>query len=180
LAVAESCKFVYGIDISFRAALIARRVLLGQPEPLNSYRYYREGLAYEERSLSIIPQRNVEILVASGLDLPSLLNFLKFVHCANVVDTVNQPWTLLKQSLGTLKVGGHLLLTDPYFWSPERTPIESWIGVESGQTTAIALREQLEQTCKIVAEIDGVLWVLRVYDRYFTLWFSDCILTQKK
>ena len=177
--LAPSCAFAYGVDISFRAALIARRILLNQPERLSSYRFYREGLSFEERMLPIEQRRNVEIIVASGLNLPFTDDFFDFVNCANVVDVVGQPSDLLEDSLRVLRSGGRLLLADPYFWSPERTPIESWIGVETGKTTAEALRRRLEQTCDIIGGEDGVLWLVRVYDRYFTLWLNDCILAQK-
>jgi SAM-dependent methyltransferase len=178
--VAPSCAFVYGVDISFRATLIARRILLKQPEPLDSYRFYKEGLSFEERMLAIEEQRNVEVVVASGLSLPFTDGFFDFVNCANVVDVVGQPSDLLEDSLRVLKSGGRLLLADPYFWSPERTPIENWIGVETGRTTAEALRKRLEQKCDVISRKDRVLWLLRVYDWYFTLWLNDCILAQKR
>lgn len=178
--LAERCKFVYGIDISFRAVLIARQIILGQPEPLKSYRFYREGLLYEEKPLSVEQRQNCEFLVASGLDLPFKDQFFEFVSCENVVDVIPQPDSRLQEALKVLKDGGGFLLTDPYVWSPERTPIESWFGSKSGKSTAVALREQLAQTCHIIDGKEKLLWILRVYDRYFTLYLNDCILVQKK
>jgi SAM-dependent methyltransferase/uncharacterized protein YbaR (Trm112 family) len=178
--LAPSCAFVYGVDISFRAALIARRILLNRPERLNSYRFYHKGLSFEERMLSIEQRRNVEIIVASGLNLPFADGFFDLVSCANVLDLVSQPSGLLRESLRVLKSGGKLLLADPYYWSPEWTPIENWIGVEGRDITAEALRRQLAQVCDIISRRDRVLWLLRVYDRYFTIWLNDCILAQKR
>jgi SAM-dependent methyltransferase len=178
--LAERCKFVYGIDVSFRALLIARQIILGQPKPLKNYRFYREGLLYEERSLSVPQRQNCELFVASGLDLPFKKQSFEFISCENVVDEISHPDSLLQESLRVLKDGGGFLLTDPYFWSLQRTPIESWFGTNTGKPTAAALREQLTQMCNIVGEEEKLPWILRVYDRYFTVYLNHCILVQKK
>lgn len=176
----ELCKFVYGVDFSFRAALTARQILLGQPEPIATYRYYQEGLAYQNRPLSIERRQNLEILVASGMELPFTDQFFQFVNCANVVDIVSQPVDLLAESVRVLNDGGHLLQTDPYFWDVIRTPVEDWIGPSSDGATAKALREQLKKTCDIIGEEDNLVWLLRAYDRCFHIYLNHCILAKKR
>lgn len=178
--LAERCKYVYGVDISFRAVLTALQIILGQPEPLKSYRFYREGLLYEEKSLSVEQRQNCEFLVASGLDLPFKDQSFEFVSCENVVDVIPQPDFLLQEAFRVLKDAGGFLLTDPYVWSPERTLLEGWFGTKTGKPTDAAVRERLAQTCDIVGEEDKLPWVLRVFDRYFTIYFNHCILARKK
>ena len=160
--------------------LTARRILLHQPERLAIYRLYHEALSYTERALSIEPRRNLEILVAVGENLPFRDNSFDFVNCANVMDMAAQPALLFEENLRVPRRGGRFLLTDPCLCIPERAPIENWFGIETGKTTAEAVREKLKQTCDLVENKKEVLWLLRMYDRYFQLWPNDCILAQKR
>lgn len=184
--LAQTCKFVYGVDGSFKAALTARRILLGHPEPMNSYRYFHEGLDDEERPLSFPRPQNVEILVASGLELPFVGERFQLVNCANVVDIVGQPDDLLKELLRVVDRRGHVLHTDPYCWNVEEAPIKRRVGGESGRGAAEAFRNLLEQSCDIVGDRDGLAWILRTYDRRFNLWLNHyiwlnhCILAKRK
>ena len=178
--LAHACKFVYGIDLSFRAALTARRILLGYPEPLRRYRWYDEGMDYTERDLAIARRENLEILVASGMELPFVDATFHVVTCANVVDVVDHPTGLLRESLRTLTRGGHLLQTYPYFWEFIRTPPEQWLGNKPYGVLGRAVRAYLQETCDIVDEKDEVMWTLRIYDRLFGLGLNDCILAKKE
>jgi SAM-dependent methyltransferase len=177
---AKRCQFVYGIDYSFRAALTARRILLHQPEAQRQYRLYREGLKYDIRDLPDVKRDNVEILVASGLNLPFADMSFDLAYCANVTDLVGQPAEIVREAQRVLNTSGSVLLTDPYYWRHEDTPLENWFGARSGQYSAVALRELLAQTCKIMASEERMLWILRAYDRYMTIWLADCILARKR
>jgi ubiquinone/menaquinone biosynthesis C-methylase UbiE/uncharacterized protein YbaR (Trm112 family) len=177
--LASNCQFLYGIDYSFRPALTARRILTCQPEPQQSYRLYREGLHYESRPLPDVQRDNVEILVASGLDLPFADGTFDLTYCANVTDLVGQPEEIVCEAQRVLKPYGSVLFTDPYYWRHEDTPIENWFGARSSQSSSAALRVLLEQTCEITASAEQMLWILRAYDRYFTMWLVDCVLARK-
>jgi hypothetical protein len=73
-----------------------------------------------------------------------------------------------------------VLFTDPYIWSTDHAPVENWLTSDSGMESGRALRTYLQTTSDIVGQADPVLWILRAYDRYFTLWLNDCILVRRR
>jgi SAM-dependent methyltransferase len=178
--LSQVCGFIYGLDVSFRSVAAARRILLGQPVPQRTYRLHREGVAFDERNLSVEQRRNVELLVASGTDIPFAEEQFDFVSCVNIVDIVSQPELLLQDMERVLKRAGCVLLADPYYWRTDRTPMESWFGVRSGQPATRALRAELARTYEIIASQEQVPWLLRDYDRHFEIWINDCVLAKKR
>lgn len=126
LRFSRQYKFVWGIDYGFRQVLTARRVLLHHPMPLSTYRVYNEGPMFQERTLSIDICSNVEIIVGAGEQLPFENSYFDFINCANVIDLVSSPNNLLTESLRVLKNGSCLLVTDPYYWGIDRTPVDIW------------------------------------------------------
>lgn len=175
--LADLCGFVYGIDTSFRAVLTARRILIYKSQRMTTYRLYKEGLTYSERPIPADRLDNVEIIVASGFNPPFRDQF-DLVTCANVMDAISEPSVLIDAIDSVLKQKGLFLTTDPYFWSPTRTPISSWIG--QGMPARHALIDSIKSRgMEILNEQDDVLWLLRVYDRFFSIWINHCLLARK-
>ncbi|MEW5733578.1 MAG: methyltransferase domain-containing protein [Thermodesulfobacteriota bacterium] len=181
--LARTCRFVYGIDFSFRFVLAARRVLLGSPVPQESYRLHRERLVSEPRPLSVKRLGNAEFFVASGLNLPFPDGSFDFVNCQNLIDVVGQPKDLIRENLRAAGPGKHILFTDPFHPGLEvgGAVVESRLGYGSQDASSASLRRFLEdESCRIVAEADEVPWVIRVHDRCFQIWLNHCILAQKR
>ncbi len=175
--LAEHSEFVYGIDTSFRNALIARQILRHQPNRLADYRLFREGSVYIKRDINIEAKMNCEIFVASGLELPFRESF-DLVNISNLIDVVSLPKSLIGAACKKLCSGGYLLNTDPYFWNPTRTPMGDWISRDNFSDD-LFVRQLNREGLKIVSEKDNVLWMLRVYDRFFSIWLNHCVLAQK-
>lgn len=173
------CGYIYAIDYGFRVALTARRVLLQQPSALTDYRLVHDGLRTSKRPLPVEKHDSVEVLVASGLAAPFREASFDLVHCANVADVVPDPRVLITEAARLLSPQGSLFTADPYYWGIDRTPIEKWLG-QGVREPAQALRAELEAEWEITSSQDQALWILRVYDRYFTMWIVDCLLAQKR
>ena len=172
---------VYGIDVSYRSVLTARRILMGYPDKLSNYRLYREGLAYEKRNLAIDPQGSVEMIVATSQNLPFRKCSFDFINCVNVLDLVTDPKRLLDEVCRVLDAGsGILLLADPYYWRRDRSEIDTWIGVEEGRPSAKALKDILGAKCDLLDERDDLIWVLHVNARYYQIWLEHCVVYKKR
>ncbi len=170
---------VYGIDISFSGVLTARSVLLGQPETRRHYALYREGNLFEERVLNVETTDNVDVIVASGLEVPFKRHF-DLVSTLNVLDVVPDPPGLLKSISRTLVNQGFLVLSSPYTWIADDAPVERWLGGTNGISSPDALRNELKRLgMSIVHEIDGIPWIWREYDRWFRVYLVHCVLACK-
>jgi SAM-dependent methyltransferase len=178
--LAPHCAFVYGVDLSFAATLIARRLLLHQPVAQKSYRLPREGRQSEERGLALRRPGNVEMVVASGTHLPFPPGMFDLVSCLSVIDNVPDPAALIGSISDSLKPGGIFLFSSPYSWIVEFTNVNKWLGEETGQPPAMALRTLLTEQFEILWDQDAVPWILRDDQRCYEVWLNHCVLAQKK
>ncbi len=171
-------KLAYGVDLSFSAVLLARQLVLGEPEPLGSYRLQREGARYESRDLKIATRTNAEFVVASVAGLPFPQNNFDLVTCANLIDIVPRPDQLTQAVHAVIRPNGFFLTTDPYFWHLGTASLESWAGGRNNETSADAMRKLVSEQFVVVDERDMVPWLLRYYDRYCQLFFNHHILAK--
>ncbi len=180
LELSRRCRFVYGVDLAFGAVLAARRLLLGQPEPLKTYEFVRNGLNMETRPLEVEGRQNVDLLVASALALPFESGAFDTVSSSNLIDVTPNPRGVIQSKEKILRIGGVLLTTDPYWWNIDDAPLERWVGGYGGVESAQAMRELLtELGFEIVAEEDMVPWILRYHDRQVTLHFNHNLVARK-
>jgi uncharacterized protein YbaR (Trm112 family) len=68
--LATQCAEVYGIEFSYASAFVARRILRHLPSQLEHYSLKREGDIYQNRQIPNHLRDNVEIIIASGENLP--------------------------------------------------------------------------------------------------------------
>jgi SAM-dependent methyltransferase len=178
--LSRHCASVFGVDLSFASTLTARKLLLHQPAAQWSYCLPKEGRRFEERCLSLERRENVEMLVASGMQLPFPAGMFDLVSCLSVIDCVPDPVALIRSLASSLKPGGILLISDPYSWSVDATHVKEWLGEETGQPSAAAMQELLAEEFDILWEQDGVPWILREHGSFYQVWLNHCLLAQKK
>ncbi|HET9481573.1 MAG TPA: class I SAM-dependent methyltransferase, partial [Candidatus Polarisedimenticolia bacterium] len=156
---------VLGVDHTFGAVLLARRLLLHQPRPMNHYELRRSAEVFELRSAAPamaactaawgvrpMPLSNADFLVGDSLNLPVATGAADLVAGANIID-VTSLRAALRESARVLKPGGLVLLTDPFKVSPATFSVEAADPVSS-------LKEFLSSMgLTVLLEEDFVPWV---------------------
>lgn len=186
-ALATKYKFAIGVDYSFNAIRIARKI--NQEGGKYTYNITLEGRRKEKRMIdaSAIVKHNVDFIVADATNLPFDSNFFETVLAANMLDVVPYPMALLKEIHRTLKEGGYLVTCDPYCWirASSARP-EDWIGgkdygTKAGESSKV-LRSTLEEDLgfKVMEEKDLIPWPLRFDQRYISIWLVDCLQAVKR
>lgn len=160
----------FGVDLSLLAVLLARRVMLHQPEPERSYLLnVRRGVEVE-RPIPIPPSPNTEFFVADCCALPFPEGLFDTVSSCNVIDIVGVEGPLAEVGRVT-RPGGLALLSDPFFWQDGKEP--------DGEPVSV-VRTTLEKNgLHIEAERDGVPWAWATYDRHWRLYFNYCAAARK-
>ncbi len=164
------CKEVIGIDYS-RKFIDAARTL--QREGLIHYERIDEGeLTTPLRAYlpdGTDPDR-VSFLQADAQALPADLGDFELVLMANLIDRLADPWRCLERLPGLVRSGGRLIITSPYTWLPEFTPIEKWVGGKrvNGEavTTEVGLKSVLEGRFDFLGSRD-VPFLIREHARKF-------------
>lgn len=161
---------VYAFDLSFHAALLARRSLLGRPSPLEHFTRYGTLRTAESRRLAVTPVDNVEVLVANLLVPPFAASCADAVLCANVLDEIGGIEAFVLGLRGLPAPGGRLALSTSYSSPGLVTSPPGRFGPE-------ALRRELQQNgITVLAEQDGVPRVLRNYDRSYSVFLCHCLI----
>lgn len=160
----------FGVDLSLLAILLARRVMLHQPEPERSYLLnVRRGVEVE-RPIPIQPAANTEFFVADCCALPFPEGLFDTVSSCNVIDIVGVQGPL--DEVGrVVRPDGLALLSDPFFWQ-EGKEID-------GEPVAVVRQELGTRGLQIEAERDGVPWAWATYDRHWRLYFNYCAAARK-
>jgi SAM-dependent methyltransferase/uncharacterized protein YbaR (Trm112 family) len=177
--LAPCCAMVFGVDTSFSATLTARKLLFHQPSAQTSYGLPIEGRRFVNRPLSLVRPDNVELLVASGTHLPFPDATFDLVTCLSLLDCLPDPAPLIASIRRVLRPGGILMLSDPYAWTADSTPVKQWLGEDSGQASALALKELLAQQFEVLWEQDAVPWILREHGRFYQVWLNHCLMARK-
>lgn len=175
--LSRSFKFVYGVDVSFEALVLARRILKHLPKPLVRYRVYREREQYCWRRLKAPRCEKVEFLCASGSALPLRDRSVDAVCTANVIDIVPEPLCLLQEKIRVLREDGLFLMSDPYDFHPSRL---KEFPASRRRTPREMIREVVAEKVAIVDEEDNIPWVRRSYRRNYDVYFNHCLVGIRK
>ncbi len=129
-ALARSFKHVEAIDLS-EAFIDTAKIL--QSEGHYAYRVLAEGELYEQRIAHIEKDkaRSINFRRADACSLPPEYVDFDAVLIANVLCRLPSPSALLSRMAGELAVvrkGGLLMLTTPFTWMEQFTPIDVWLG----------------------------------------------------
>jgi len=166
-----------GVDLNFAMLKTAQTVM--QTGRL-SYPRRRLGLVSDRREFPVkLPARGlVDFWACDTLALPFTAGQFGTVLAINLLDCVASPRDLLAVVRGMLKVGGSALISTPYDWSPNATPVEAWIGGHSQRgpdkgAAELLLRALLTPGAHpqsvdgltIAGEIEDVPWLTRLHER---------------
>lgn len=166
-----------GIDLNFAMLQTAQRVL--QTGRLN-YGRRRLGLVSDRRDFeaNLPASAQVDFWACDTLALPFSAGQFGTVLAMNLLDCVASPRDLLAVIRGMLREGGGALISTPYDWSPNATPVEAWIGGHSQRGPDRGAAEPLLRALltpgahplsvdglEITGEIEDVPWLTRLHDR---------------
>ncbi len=178
--LAGHCKLVYGVELAFHSAFVARRVLRHFPARMNEYRLRLDGDISRQRSLPDRSRDNVEIVVASAESLPFASGSCGVTNNWNIIDRLPDPERMLAEQERVLRVGGILSLAAPYNWENRHTPRKGWIGGKGAVRTVDAIRERILQSSEILDEKAYIPWVFWIFERYFEFFFSHGLVSRKR
>jgi len=177
--LALDCRKVYSLDLNFGVALMARRILVGWPRPIDGYELFREGFLSDRRPLNLEPRSNVEVLIASGLGLPFCDESVDVAASSSVLDVIPSPSGLLQEKRRVLRSGGLLGFACGYGWEM-MVPLEEWLGGRDGKPAKEQVRACLAETFDVIGDVEHVPWVLRQSDRDWGLFLLHCLVGRKR
>jgi SAM-dependent methyltransferase len=173
--LAQFYEYSIGVDRSFPAILAARRLLLGQPDPLRRYLVEREKGRWEPKDITSPPRvDNLDYVVASGVELPIGSAAASCVAALNVLCAVTEPQAMIAEFSRVLSPGAMLVLSSPY-WADSDDAAESPFAHGGPEFLGKALRDRFE----IVAEEDVVPWLLRVARRRWNVYLCHCVVATR-
>lgn len=189
---ARTGRLVLGVDLSYAMLRLAARVLR---EGRVRYPRRRVGLVYDRRDFpaSFPAEENVDFWACDALALPFPTGTFAAVVGLNVLDCVQSPHDLLASLPRLLVDGGKTILSTPYDWSPNATPIEAWLGGHSqrGENAGASepvLRGLLTpgahpaaiEGLKILAEEPSLPWRVRLHDRAVMEYRAQVVAVKKR
>lgn len=173
---ASSDDLVLGVDLNFDMLRTAARVLR---EGAVRYPRRRVGMVYDRREFSVrFPAADrVDFWACDATAFPTASCTFGLAVSLNLLDCVGSPADHLREIGRVLAPGGRAILTTPYDWSPNATPVEAWIGghsqrSETGGAPEAVLRRLLAGSGDF-PELEGLRlvfesvapWSVRVHDR---------------
>jgi SAM-dependent methyltransferase len=168
---------VVGVDLNFGMVRTAALILR---EGRVTYPRRRVGLAFDRKEFPVALEgaSKVDFWGCDATCLPFADRSFSLAASMNVLDCVQSPYDHLKEMARVLKSGAGALLSAPYDWNVNATPVECWLGGHSQRSenrgsSEIMLRSLLaggDHPCaveelEVVYEDEAVPWSLRLHDR---------------
>jgi SAM-dependent methyltransferase len=75
-----------------------------------------------------IERTRVTFVIGDAMQLPAELGRFDVVLLANLIDRLDDPVRCIAQLASIVHAGGQLIITSPYTWLEEFTPVEHWLG----------------------------------------------------
>ncbi|MBI4230885.1 MAG: class I SAM-dependent methyltransferase [Planctomycetes bacterium] len=175
--LARRSSFVYGVDLCFRTALVARQIAKGVPCPKGTYSAYEVSDVSVERPFRADTRRNADFLVASGARLPFGDGFFSTVACFHVSEVADDGLALLDDMARVLQPGGLQVLASIDGF---RDFARMQGGNGAGPSPHGALKDRLQRTCRLLEEKDNIPWIRRNSRRSFMVHMSHCLWGEKR
>jgi SAM-dependent methyltransferase/uncharacterized protein YbaR (Trm112 family) len=169
-------EIVLGIDLNYGMLKIAAAIL---ETGYISYPRRRGGIAFERRRFPTVFEKaqNCDFWVCDATALPFSGETFSSAVSLNVLDCVWSPYDHVKELSRILMQGGSAVLTTPYDWTANATPVEAWLGGHSQRSehkgaSPSVIRSLLSggghhhaiADLNLVSEQD-IPWTLRLHDR---------------
>ena len=184
-------EIVLGVDLNFGMLKTAARVLrhgsVGYPRR-------RVGIVYDRREFPVTfnNAHKVDFWVCDAVDLPFAEATFGLAISLNVIDCVNAPIDHLGSVARILASGAKALVSSPYDWSGASTPLECWLGGHSQRSESRGSSENMLhsllaggthplaiQQLKLVSEVQGHPWSVRLHDRSFVQYRVHTLVVEK-
>jgi putative 4-mercaptohistidine N1-methyltranferase len=169
--LARVCASVIGIDYSRRFIESAETI---RATGTLSYCRTDEGVLATDlvaQRPSVDPAR-VSFEVGDAQELRDSLGEFDVVLAANLIDRLATPRRFLERLPGLVKGGGQLVLTSPYTWLEEYTPLSEWLGGFKRDgfrvSTLAGLRQALDDDFDLVG-VKDLPFLIREHSRKFQL-----------
>ena len=175
--LARACdEIVLGVDLNFGMLKTAAAIL---DKGFVAYPLRRGGIAFEQRRFPAVFEKaaNVDFWVCDATALPFSGNTFSTGVSLNVLDCAWSPYDHVKELGRILIPGGSALVSTPYDWTANATPVEAWLGGHSQRSehkgaSPATLRSLLSggghphavEELELIAEEDFP-WTLRLHDR---------------
>ena len=174
---ARTGETVLGIDIHLAMLRLASGILRN-----GRVRYPRRriGLVYDERHFDVEFEaaERVDFWACDALNLPFADGSFGLVAGFNLIDCTASPRDALMNMRRMLATDGRAVLTTPYDWSINATPVETWIGGHSQRGPDAGAAEPLIEALltpgahpqsvsglELVAQRRHFPWQARLHDR---------------
>jgi len=182
---------VLGIDLNFGMLKTAATIL---EKGFVSYPQRRGGIAFERRRFPATFEKagHVDFWVCDATALPFADQTFSAGVSLNVLDCVWSPYDYLKEISRILIPGGNALMSTPYDWTANATPIEAWLGGHSQRSehkgsSPDILRSLLSggghpnavEDLELVSE-RNLPWTLRLHDRSVMEYLVHLMIIRKK
>ena len=163
----KNCKEVIGIDFSQSFIEASEKI---KTNGFLNYSYQIEGKIYQQAQAKCPYQANfsnLNFLVADALNLPKDLGSFDIVVMANLLDRVTSPAQLLEDVSNLINPGGRLIITSPFTWLKEFTPVTNWLSdQEKDLSSAEKIKELLSSSFNLVLE-QNLPFLIREHARKF-------------
>jgi SAM-dependent methyltransferase/uncharacterized protein YbaR (Trm112 family) len=168
LATGDLC---VGVDLNFGMLRIAERVRFASRAVFD---LRRVGLVYDRREVLVpqVPAERMSFWCCDVANLPFADGVFDGALSLNVMDCVASPLGHLMEMGRMLAADSVALLSTPYDWSANATPLPQWLGGHSQRgpahgSSAFELRRALTElgALQIEAERDRVAWRVYVNER---------------
>jgi SAM-dependent methyltransferase len=138
------------------------------------------GLVYERREFParFANRENVDFWACDATALPFPAGTFSLAVNMNLLDCVCAPRELLVTLARVLKAGGKAVLTCPYDWSTDATPLEAWLGGHSQRSPLAGASEAVLRALltpgahpssikglELFAEREDLPWRVRLHER---------------
>ncbi len=172
-------ELVLGVDVNFSMLQVAQTVLR---TGVVRFPLRRVGLVYDRCEFEVQFDRadKVDFWACDALALPFSNGSFSCAVALNVLDCVVSPRGFLDALADLLTEGGTAVLSTPYDWSGNVTPVEAWIGGHSQRGDDHGASEPLlrslltagahplsSERLRLTNEIQHVPWSARLHDRRF-------------
>lgn len=178
LALAERTgELVLGVDLHLPMLRVAAGVLRRHEV---RYPLRRVGMVYDQRRFParLPAAENVDFWACDAVALPFPAGSFSLAVALNVLDCVYAPRAFLEAIDGVLAPSGSAIISTPYDWSANATPLEGWLGGHSQRSPAEGSSEKILRALltddtrtdsipglTLAAEREAVPWRVRVHDR---------------
>jgi SAM-dependent methyltransferase/uncharacterized protein YbaR (Trm112 family) len=187
----EFDEIVLGVDMNFGMLKTASSIL---EKNHVSYPRRNSGISFDRREFKVVFKNaeKVDFWVCDATSLPFSDETFSANTSLNVIDCVWSPYDHLKELARILMPGSRAIVSTPYDWTANATPVESWLGGHSQRSkhkgsSEYVLRSLLAggdhpnavEKLELISE-EELPWTLRLHDRSFMEYIVHMIIVQKK